>query len=460
MKINKLILFGCILLGGGLWAYIEYNKYYDFDVNSVLEKSKLKNNKIELRVEEIDFLDGKNTAYFMEDKSVELVSISFGFDKSGRAYENKLGVGLLAKNLLLDGAGIYDRKDIRKIMKEKGIKIGVDVTNDKLEMSLSYVKKFQKDAIDLLKAIMYQPHLNKEDLELIKQQLEVSRNRLNESPQYQLSKLIKKEFYGEHVYGRENIPSKEELDTITGDDIRQYLKEFMVKENLKIGVAGNIKKEELISVLDDIFYDLLDEAKNKENIKLDKKQKGKISSIDFDVSRQSFVSFIRGGIGRLDRDFYPLYIADYIFGGSGLTSRLNISIREKEGLTYGIYSYFSNSDAIDLWTVGFSSTPDNVDKIINIFNEEYDNFINNGITENELNWAKKSLLASFNLRFNNLMNMSEMLKQMQMQNLGRDFLEQRQSYIKEITLNDVNEALKRWKVNGGEFQIFKVNGKI
>ena len=459
MKINKKILyvvFFLVLVVASLgWA-----KRGEFNAQDVLQNSKIKRNKVSLKVEEVKIFNDENVVYLIEDNSVELVAISFGFDKAGGAYEKKDGVSLLAQDLMLSGAGKYKREDVRKIMKEKGIKIDIVVTDDRLKFNVSYVKKFEKDALDLLKNILYQPSFNKEDLDIAKQQFNVVKSRSEESPSYQLSKLIKREFYGKHRYGKDYIPAKEDLDKVVASDIKEYLKDFMVRENLNIGVAGNVSKDEIKVILEDLFGGLVKNSKYSDDISFEKDFEGRENAIDFEVSKQSFVMFIRKGIDRLDNDFYPLYIADYIFGGSGLTSRLNVSIREKAGLTYGIYSYFSNSDAIDLWNVSFSSTPDNVEEIIRKFNEEYDNFINNGITKKELDWAKKSLYSSFNLRFSNMANMANMLEQMQAQKLGRDFLEKRQDYIQNIKLDDVNVALKKWKEEGGEFQIFRVNGKI
>jgi zinc protease len=47
------------------------------------------------------------------------------------------------------------------------------------------------------------------------------------------------------------------------------------------------------------------------------------------------------GVNRSHPDFYPLYLGNHIFGGSGLTAILSGEIREKKGLAYSVYSHFS-----------------------------------------------------------------------------------------------------------------------
>ena len=167
---------------------------------------------------------------------------------------------------------------------------------------------------------------------------------------------------------------------------------------------------------------------------------------------------ISQGIKRLDKDFYPFYVADFIFGGAGLNSILNKEMREKEGLTYGIYSYLSQSDGLDTWNVFYSATPTNMEKIEKKLNEEYQKFYENKISKDDLELANSSLMSSFNLRFASLFNIAGQLQVMMAENLGRDFLEKRQDMIKNIKLEDVNRVISQ-KMSGKNRAIFVVNGK-
>ena len=143
-------------------------------------------------------------------------------------------------------------------------------------------------------------------------------------------------------------------------------------------------------------------------------------------------------------DFYPLYIANYIFGESGLSSRLSKIIREREGLTYGVYTYLSNSDAVALIEGGYSSTPENFEKAKELLKKEWLKLGKEGVSTQELDEAKKSLLNSFYLRFATIDGISDMLTAMQKYNLGIDFLDKRNDYIRNVSNKDVNAAAKKY----------------
>lgn len=434
------------------------------NAEKILANSSLNGRTFSAKVQKAEALDGKISAYLLEEHSIPLVSISFGFTRSGSAYEEKEGISLLTENAILDGAGKYSRRELRELMREKGIKLSVSATRDRLEFSLSYVKQFEKDALKVLKAVLYEPHFNDEDLNLARRQLAVLRKRENETPQHQLKNLINNEFYGQHPYGREAIPSPEKLQEITAEDIKIHLRSIMGKDNLAVGIAGDIDKAETEALLTYVFAALTDKS---ETTALPTfapdfhKEKAAVSS---DVSAQSFVLTATQGIARLDTDFYPLYVANDIFGGSGLASRLNKAVREKEGLTYGIYSYFALSDASNLWHISFSSTPENAEKIMAITTEEYTIFRKNGVSAEETAQAKESMLSSFNLRFTSLPDIADMLEQMQVQKLGIDFLQKRQGLVAAVTQEQINRAIKnrlpeKFSPAGG-VRIFEVSGTL
>ena len=139
-------------------------------------------------------------------------------------------------------------------------------------------------------------------------------------------------------------------------------------------------------------------------------------------------------------------------------------MREKEGLTYGIYSYFSNSDAGDLWQVYFSATPENTSRIMTLTAEEYGAFYRDGVGDEEVELAKKSLMSSFNLRFASLLDIADMLEQMQVQALGADFLKMRQAQVAAVTVEAVNDAVRRRMPKsfaaGAGMRVFEVSGAL
>ena len=94
---------------------------------------------------------------------------------------------------------------------------------------------------------------------------------------------------------------------------------------------------------------------------------------------------------------------------------------------------------------------------------EYQNFYDKGVTKAELDQAKKSLLSSFNLRFSTLSNIAGMLREMQRQGLGIDFLAKRQGMVSEVELEAVNRAIKNKMPKSlnhkGGIRVFEVSGK-
>ena len=150
-------------------------------------------------------------------------------------------------------------------------------------------------------------------------------------------------------------------------------------------------------------------------------------------------------------DFYPLYIANYVFGDSGLNSRISQVVREKNGLTYGISTSMTFRDKIPLLVGGYSATPENFEKARQMLLAEWRKMAQDGISAEELAQAKRALIASHNLRFASIGGISDMLVAMQRYKLGLDFLDKRNDYVRNVTLRQVNEAARKYFGNTPDF---------
>ena len=264
-----------------------------------------------------------------------------------------------------------------------------------------------------------------------------------EHPKKVLALEFAKKIYGEHPYGRNPFGKKETIEKLSSNDLRDFIKKCFAKNNLLIGVAGDISADELGIVLDDIYGALPEKANLNFVRKADINFMAKTEDIQL-TTAQNIAMFAVEGVTRKHKDFYPLYIANFIFGGAGLNSRLSIAARENEGLTYSIGTALQLYDKASLVTGSFSSTPKNFDKVIKILQNEWDLFANKGVSLKEFDEAKKYLIASYNLRFASIANIADIMLHIQKSDLGIDFLQKRNEYVNNVSLEQVNEAAKKY----------------
>ena len=269
--------------------------------------------------------------------------------------------------------------------------------------------------------------------------LEVER----ENPNVELNLEFMKKIYIEHPYGDNPLGNKNDVLAISQSDLKKFVASKFGKNNLKVGIVGNIEKEKALEILDVIFRKIAD------NVIIEDIEEPIVdwTKDDLVINRnggQNIAMVVAKSTCRTCDDFYPLYIANYLFGGSGLNSRLNKQMREIEGLTYGGYSSLMLADKSNLILVGFSATADNFETAKNIFMTEWKKVGEKGFNEKELETAKKYLVFSHNLRYVSTIDIAEILMYMQKENLGLEFLNKRNEYVEAVSLTKLNDVAKRY----------------
>jgi len=137
---------------------------------------------------------------------------------------------------------------------------------------------------------------------------------------------------------------------------------------------------------------------------------------------------------RQDADFIPGYVANYVLGGGGFSSRLMDEVRVKRGLTYGISTSLTayNKAAIMQGTV--ATRADGVRQTVQVVKETLANFAANGPTQQELDDAKTYLTGSFPLAFASNSGTASQLGTFQRQNLDIGYVARRNALIQAVSL--------------------------
>lgn len=149
------------------------------------------------------------------------------------------------------------------------------------------------------------------------------------------------------------------------------------------------------------------------------------------------------GIARSDPDYLALTVGNHILGGGGFASRLMTEIREKRGLTYGVYSTFMPGRHAGAFTVGLQTRPDQAAQAVDLIHTELQRFVQDGPTEQELTQAKAALVNSFALRLDSNRKLLENVAGLAWNGLPLNYLDTWQQQVSAVTREQVRRAFQR-----------------
>ena len=381
-------------------------------------------------------------AYLINEPSIPFLSLALHF-KGGSALDpaGKEGLAYMVSGLLDEGAGSLDSQAFRTELEDRAIRLSFDAERDSFSGQLKTLNEHRERAFEMLRLALVEPRFDAEPVERIRNQIQADLRRRSEDPDYVVSLTWFETALPGHPYGRPVRGTVESVATITTDDLRQFVRERLAKDNLIVGVAGDVTAEELGPLLDLAFGDLPDASAPAEVADAEPVAGGTVVVRKF--VPQSRVLFGQDGLARDDPDFYAAYVANHLLGGGGFTSRLTEEVREKRGLAYSVYSYLYPLDHAPLWFGGVGTANAAVDESIRLVRKEIARMAAGEIEAAELADAKTYLTGSYPLRLTSNDQIASLLVSMQVDDLGIDYLEKRNGYIEAVTLEDVRRVAER-----------------
>ena len=160
-------------------------------------------------------------------------------------------------------------------------------------------------------------------------------------------------------------------------------------------------------------------------------------------SNQTHLMIAQLGIDRRDPDYAALYLGNQVFGGGGFGTRLMTEVREKRGLTYGVYSGFSAMQARGPFMINLQTRAELSDGTLQLVKSMLAEFIANGPTADELNNAKRELAGSFPLSTASNAAIVGQLGSMGFYDLPLSYLEDFMRDVQALTVEDVKTAMAK-----------------
>lgn len=382
-------------------------------------------------------------AWLVEDHSNPLIALELVFEGAGATADpdGKLGLAEFAASVIDEGAGDLDSQAFQGMLDDYNIKLSFGAGQDNFSGSLETLSENRERAFDLLRLALTEPRFDAEPVERIRGQLVIAAVRAARNPSDIANRNLQELIYEGHPYARPADGTVETLKAITAADMRDLVQTLLGRDNMVIGVAGDITPDELGLLLDSTFGMLPEKAQLPEIPRIEVAGEGDVVLAEMAIP-QSVLRFAQAGIARDDPDYFAALLVNEVLGGGGFFSRLYEEVREKRGLAYSVWSYLSSGDYGNAAYAGVATENSRVGESLQVIREEWRRMAEEGPSAEELELAKQHVTGSFPLRLSSSGAIARMLASIQLEKLGIDYLDRRAGYIEAVTLEDARRVAR------------------
>jgi predicted Zn-dependent peptidase len=380
------------------------------------------------------------TVILNENKNTPRTAITF-YLKLENA-EKKAGINVILNRLFLQGTTNRTAEEIAKETEENAIELYSEIKTDYLRFKgLSLNEDFDY-MLELLQDIMINSTLKDFDKEIIKLRGEI--NAELDSPKAKASDTYYRTLYENHPYGNTDTKILEELDFITKEDVENLYKNILNTSKKIISISGDFEEEKVINLLEEHFSSLKQNKNFKSNIPTQEIKQDKLAIVEKDDAKQAQI--YQGVLcpTYTDKEYATLYVMNSILGASGLSSRLFLELREKQGLAYTVRTIFEPKSKCGSFTIYIGTEPKNIKTAIEGFKKEIEKIQNIPISTQELEDAKNNVIGKRGFYFETNALISSVTGMYEVQDLEYNYEDKFIKEIQNVTAEDIQKCAKTY----------------
>jgi zinc protease len=395
------------------------------------------------RIERWDTANGARV-YFVQAMELPMVDIQLVFDAGSTRDGGRAGLAQLTSTLLDDGAGDLDADAIATGFEDLGAQFSTNSLRDMGTVSLRSLSDpaHLDPALDLLSQVLRAPSFPADALERERKRMLTALQEQEQSPEDIADKAFFQAVYGEHPYASDPLGSTASLQALARADVEKFYREYYVARNAVIALVGALERQDAERIAQRIADGLAAGSRAAPLPAVTPLAAAKTIHIDY-PSSQTHVLMGAAGMTRDDPDYYALYVGNHVLGGSGLVSRISTEVRDKHGLAYSAYSYFSPMRAPGPYILGLQTRGDQTAQALDILGRTLTRFIEDGPTGAELTASKKNITGGFPLRIASNSAIVGNLAMIGFYDLPLDYLDRFNERIEAVTAAQIRDAFQR-----------------
>ncbi|KQW99449.1 pitrilysin family protein [Flavobacterium sp. Root420] len=411
-----------------------------FDVKEIAAEKTASSFKRE-KIAGIDVVSVKTSA---KDFMTVAASISLGnFANEGK---NEM-IPSLTTAMLSKGTTLNDKFKFSEKLQKLGVNINIGASNTKINIGFKCLKKDLDQVIALLAEELRSPLFDTKEFENLKQQFTGNIQQNLNDPGERGGIALAQAIYpkGNPNYSLSVEDDLANIKNATLDEVKAFHKKYFGPASMHLVIVGDTEGANLNAALKKTFKNwnggVAETLKFEDAAK--KPSKTEVITIAEKPSAELFVGQYTG-LKRADADYIPFYIGNYTLG-AGFAGRLMQTVRDNDGLTYNISSGLGgNITTGGYWFVNASFNPTLFQKGLDATMVQVKKWVNDGITEEELENKKTNLIGSFKVGMSTTNGMTRTILSFVERGLEPNYIEQYPKDIEKVTLEQVNNAIKKY----------------
>ncbi len=368
----------------------------------------------------------------------ELPLVTFELAINGGFYLDdpaKPGVANLITDMMPEGTMNKTPEQLEEEIELLGASINWYTTREEIVVTANCLSRNFTETLALVEEMLLQPRWDSLQFELAKVRTINTIEQRAADPQYLAQRAVYKLLYGDqHIFAREVIGNKETVSQITLDDLKAFYNRNFSPSVSRFNIAGNVTKDEVTAALNS-----LEKNWAKKDVEFPQytvpegPKKSTIYFIDVPGAKQSVIYAGRLSVPRSAPEYYSLTVMNYKLGGS-FSGNLNLILREEKGYTYGARSSFNEMKNPAPFLASSSVRSDATFESVEIFKKTMEDY-RNGISDDEMEFTRNSLIKSNLRRFETINSRLSMLSAISKYNLPDDYVLKEENVVREMTVD-------------------------
>jgi predicted Zn-dependent peptidase len=307
------------------------------------------------------------------------------------------GIAHFVEHMLFKGTGTRSAEDIAQAIDSIGGQLDAFTAKEYASYYIKVLDEHLPLAIDILSDIVRNPAFSPDDIEREKKVVLEEIKMVEDTPDDLVHELFTQGFWENHPLGRPILGTKETVESLNADLLRDYFTKAYTAKNLIVSAVGNLEHDRVRELVAEKFGSLVEpgEAVLDEAPRVVPKILVRNKELE-----QSHLCLGVGSYPQNHDDRYSSYVLNTLLGGS-MSSRLFQNVREKRGLAYAVFSGLSAYRDAGSFTVYAGCSNEAVGEVVDLIVEELRNVKQTPVPDAELQRSKDHLKGSLMLSLEN-----------------------------------------------------------